>query len=346
MSSTTSDRAHGAAYNEPQSQTAGTSYAAALNRALHDALAEQPEVFCYGEDIAGDFGGAFKITKGLEAAFPGRVINAPISEDAIAGIAIGAALDGSRPVIEFQFADFATVAFNQLVNHAGTSFWRTGRPCPLVARLPCGGTPGGGPFHSQMPESWLTHHPGLVVVAPATVADAYGMLRHALRQDEPVMFCEHKFLYERLRDPQFDPTRPVPELGRAVLRRQGSDCTIVTWSAVLHDCLAAAEGLRREHGIDCGIIDLRCLRPFDLDLVLDQVSRSGRVVVVSEDFPFGGVAGEVVARIAEAGFGWLDAPPLRVTAKDTPIPFQPDLWRAHRPQVGHITEAVLQTSRF
>ena len=188
---------------------ATTSYAGALRLALDHALAEDPSVFIYGEDVAGTFGGAFKITKGLAEAHPGRVINAPISEDAIAGVAIGAALEGARPVIEFQFADFSAIAFNQLVNHAGTTFWRTGRPCPLVARLPVGGTPGGGPFHSQMAEAWYAHHPGLVVMAPATVEDAYVLLRQAIHSDDPVIFCEHKYLYEQIRVRDFTPELPI-----------------------------------------------------------------------------------------------------------------------------------------
>jgi acetoin:2,6-dichlorophenolindophenol oxidoreductase subunit beta len=335
------DRAHGAAWNEQAAAPrSGTSYAEAIRRALHDALAEQPEVFIYGEDVGGVFGGAFKITKGLAESFPGRVINSPIAEDAIAGIAIGAALDGARPVIEFQFADFASVAFNQLVNHAGTTSWRAGRGCPLVARLPCGGTPGGGPFHSQMPEAWLAHHPGLIVVAPATVADAYGMLRAALRQDDPVMYCEHKLLYERLRDPQFDPGAGAPELGRAALRRAGHDCTIIAWSAMLHDALHAAQELADAHGITCDVLDLRCVRPFDEAACVASVSRTGRVLIASEDFPYGGVAAELCARLGESAFAWLDAPPRRLSARDTPVPYHPELWRAHRPQAAGIVAAV------
>lgn len=334
------DRAHGAAWNEQPAARTGTSYAEAIRRALHDALAEQPEVFIYGEDVGGSFGGAFKITKGLAETFPGRVINSPIAEDAIAGFAVGAALDGARPVIEFQFADFASVAFNQLVNHAGTSFWRAGRSCPLVARLPCGGTPGSGPFHSQMPEAWLGHHPGLVVVAPATVADAYGLLRAALRQHEPVMYCEHKLLYERLRDPVFDPLHAVADLGRAVRRRAGNDCTIIAWSAMLHESLHAAQELAERHGIACDVLDLRCLRPFDEAACIASLSRTGRVLIASEDFPFGGVAAELCARLAESGFSWLDAPPRRLSCRDTPVPYHPDLWRAHRPQATDIVAAV------
>ncbi|MDA3960941.1 MAG: alpha-ketoacid dehydrogenase subunit beta [Planctomycetota bacterium] len=324
-----------------------TSYAGALRLALDHALRDDDDVFIYGQDVAGSFGGAFKITKGLSDRYGDRVINAPISEDAIAGMAIGAAMEGMRPVIEFQFADFATIAFNQLVNHAGTTYWRTGKPCPLTARLPVGGTPGGGPFHSQMAEAWLGHHPGMVVFAPATVDDAYCMLRQAIASNDPVIFCEHKYLYEQVRDDSFNPdlASALPA-GEAAIRRHGRDCTVVAWSAMLYDALRAADVLAREHGIEIEVIDLRCLRPLPRDGVLGSVSRTGRLVVASEDFPFGGVAAELLALVAQHGFGLLDAPPVRVSSLDTPIPFHPSLWAAHRPQAADIVAAVIQTVRF
>jgi pyruvate dehydrogenase E1 component beta subunit/2-oxoisovalerate dehydrogenase E1 component beta subunit len=323
-----------------------TSYVEAIRAALGDALRVDPRVFIYGQDIAGSFGGAFKATKGLSELHPERVINAPISEDAITGMAIGAAIDGMRPVIEFQFADFASIAFNQLVNHAATTYWRTGRPCPLVARLPMGGTKGSGPFHCQMPEAWLSHHPGLVVVAPATVADAYWMLRDAIACDDPVIFCEHKYLYNHLRetgDPRLAERLP---LGAAVVRRAGSDCTLVSYSAMLHECLSAAGILEQEHGVSVEVVDLRCVRPLDTATILESVAKTGRVVVATEAWPFGGIPAEVVAVIATEAFHLLDAPPRRVCAVDTPIPVQPDLYAAHRPHAADIVEAVLETVRF
>lgn len=323
-----------------------TTYAAAIRQALHDILADDPRAFIYGQDVGGDFGGAFKITKGLAAAFPGRVLNAPISEDAISGMAVGAAVEGARPIIEFQFADFASVAFNQLTNQAGTVYWRSGRPCPFIARFPCGGVPGSGPFHSQMPENWLGHHPGLIVIAPATVADAYGMLRQAARQQDPVMFLEHKLLYERIKDPAFDPSALVPDLGRAAIRRIGSDCTIVSWSGMLHLALETAEELAAAGQADCEVLDLRCLRPFDLQAVLHSVSRTGRLVVLSEDFPTGSLAAEICAAVAEAGFALLDAPPQRVCSLDTPIPYAPALWDAHRPGRKRLVAAIETAMRF
>ncbi len=321
-------------------------YLEAIRLALGDSLAADPRVFLYGQDIAGSFGGAFKATKGLDERFPGRVLNSPISEDAIAGMAVGAALDGARPVIEFQFADFASVAFNQLVNQAATTFWRTGRACPLVARLPVGGTPGGGPFHCQMPEAWLSHHPGLVVVAPATVADAYFMLRDAIACKDPVVFLEHKYLYYHL-EAEFDPrTAEHPGLGRAVVRRQGTDCTLVSWSGMVHECLKAAEILAAEHDVHVEVVDLRCLRPLDTETILASVAHTGRLVVASEGWPFGGIAAEVVALAASEGFRHLDAPPARLCAQDVPVPFHPDLFASHHPDAARIADLVLDTVRF
>ncbi len=322
------------------------SYLEALRMAMGDALESDSRVFLYGQDIGGNFGGAFKATQGLAERFPTRVLNSPISEDAMAGVAIGAALDGMRPVIEYQFADFSSVAFNQLVNHAATTYWRIGRPCPLVARLPVGGTPGGGPFHSQMPEAWYSHHPGLVVVAPATVADAYFMLRDAIACDDPVVYCEHKYLYYHIRA-DFDKQRSehLP-LGAAAVRRAGSDITLISWSGMVRLCQKAAETLAQEYDVDVELLDLRCVRPLDRETILDSVAKTGRAVIATESFPFGGVAAEVQALIAGEAFQHLDAPPRRLTARDTPIPYHPDLFWAHHPSEERIVEAVLETVSF
>jgi pyruvate/2-oxoglutarate/acetoin dehydrogenase E1 component len=323
-----------------------TSYMEAIRMALGESLERDPRVFIYGQDIAGSFGGAFKVTKGLAERFPGRVINAPISEDAIAGVGIGAAIDGMRPVIEYQFADFASLGFNQLVNQAATVHWRTGHSCPLVVRLPVGGTRGSGPFHCQMPEAWLCHHPGLVVVAPATVPDAYWMLRDAIACDDPVVFCEHKYLYSHLRETGDPRQAEHLPLGRAALRQSGRDCTIISYSGMVHECLAAAGILASEHGLAIEVVDLRCLRPLDTDTLLESVAKTGRVVVVSEAWPFGGIPAEVVATITGSVFHLLDAPPVRICAHDTPIPMHPGLYAAHRPNAASIVAAVLETVRF
>src|SRR6516162_10476878 len=218
-------------------------YLDAIREAQARALAEDPRVFIYGQDV-GDFGGAFKATKNLAQQFPGRVIDSPISEDAMLGMAVGAAIEGMRPIIEIQFADFSTVAFNQIVNQAATLHWRTRVPCPITIRLPSGGTSGSGPFHSQSMEAIYSHYPGLVVVTPATVEDAYSMLLEAVAIDDPVIFCEHKFLYYHLKAEKL-PSEALP-VGKARIAREGRDMTIVTYSAMVHEALEAANELSGE----------------------------------------------------------------------------------------------------
>jgi pyruvate/2-oxoglutarate/acetoin dehydrogenase E1 component len=311
-------------------------YLEAIRAAQERALADDPRVFIYGQDI-GMFGGAFKATKGLAKAFPGRVLDSPISEDAMVGTAIGAALEGMRPIIEMQFADFSTAGFNQIVNHAATMFWRTDVPCPIVIRLPSGGTAGAGPFHSQSMEALYAHYPGLVVMTPATVEDAYSMLLEAVAIDDPVIFCEHKYLYYHLKAEAL-PSEAVPT-GKARLARPGRDATIVAYSAMVHEALACASELQAE-GWDVEVIDLRSVKPLDTDTVLASVARTGRLLAVGEAFPWGGVTAEVVARVAEEGFGLLDAPPLRLNAKDTPVPYHPNLWGTHRPTARSIVAAM------
>jgi pyruvate dehydrogenase E1 component beta subunit/2-oxoisovalerate dehydrogenase E1 component beta subunit len=327
-------------------ETKHISYLEAIRQALADALENDPSVFLMGEDLEDPFGGAFKVTKGLSTRFPGRVINTPICEDAIAGAAVGAAIEGARPVIEIQFADFATIAFNQIVNNAGTTFWRTGHACPMVVRLPVGGTPGGGPFHCQMPEGWMSHHPGVIIVAPSTVQDAYGLMRDSIKCNDPVVFCEHKRLYNSLRDADFSPSTPTLPMGRAGVVRHGSDCTVVSYGACVQDCLIAADNLEAGQRLSIEVIDLRCLRPLDLDTILASLSRTGRLVVATEAWPFGGIAAEVVAQVAQDGFHLLDAPVHRVTSLDTPIPFAPSLWAAHRASPERIMATILETVGF
>ncbi len=311
-------------------------YLDAIRAAMAKALADDPRVFLYGQDI-GKFGGAFKATKNLAKEFPGRVIDAPISEDAMAGLAVGATIEGMRPVIEIQFADFSTVAFNQIVNQAATLFWRTGTPCPMVVRLPSGGTSGSGPFHSQSLEALYATYPGLVVMTPATVEDAYGMLLEAIALDDPVVFCEHKFLYYHLKAEKL-PDTALPT-GKARIARQGRDLTVVTYSAMVHEALAAAEELAAEKR-ELEIVDLRSVKPLDTDTVIASVARTGRLLCVSEAWPWGGVAAEVIARVAAEGFDLLDAPPRRLTSKDTPVPYHPNLWAAHRPTSRTIVAAA------
>lgn len=316
-------------------------YLEAIRAAQARALAEDPRVFIYGQDV-GAFGGAFKATKNLANEFPGRVLDAPISEDAMAGLAVGAAIEGLRPIIEMQFADFSTVAFNQIVNQAATLYWRTQVPCPITVRLPCGATSGSGPFHSQTMETIYAHYPGLIVMTPATVEDAYSMLLEAVAIDDPVIFCEHKLLYYHLKAEAL-PSEALP-VGKARLAREGRDMTIVTYSAMVHEALAVADDLKTE-GWEIEVVDLRSVKPLDTDTVMASVARTGRLLCVGESWPWGGVSAEVIARVATEGFDLLDAPPQRLNAKDTPVPYHPNLWAAHRPTARSIAVAARKILR-
>lgn len=317
-------------------------YLEAIREAQAKVLTDDPRVFIYGQDV-GNFGGAFKATKNLAKEFPGRVLDAPISEDAIIGAAIGAAIEGMRPIVEMQFADFSTIGFNQIVNHAATQFWRTGVPCPITVRLPSGGTAGGGPFHSQSMEALYASYPGLVVMTPATVEDVYSMLIEAVAIDDPVIFCEHKYLYYHLKAESL-PTEALP-VGKARIARPGRDITVVAYSAMVHEALATAEELATE-GIEVEVVDLRSIKPLDTDTVLASVARTGRLLAVGEAWPWGGVTAEVLARVASEGFELLDAPPRRINAKETPIPFHPNLWGTHRPTAHSIASAVRELLRY
>ena len=316
-------------------------YIEAIREAQARAMAEDPRVFIYGQDI-GSFGGAFKATKNLANEYPGRVMDAPISEDAIVGLSVGAAIEGRRPIIEMQYADFSTVGFNQIVNQAATLFWRTNVPCPITIRLPCGGTSGSGPFHSQTMESIYAHYPGLVVMTPATVEDAYSMLLEAVAIDDPVIFCEHKLLYYHLKAEKL-PSEALPT-GKARIAREGRDMTIVAYSAMVHEALLAADELATE-GSQIEVVDLRSVKPLDTDTVMASVARTGRLLCVGESWPWGGVTAEVIARVASEGFGLLDAPPQRLNAKDTPVPYHPNLWAAHRPTARSIAAAARNVLR-
>jgi pyruvate/2-oxoglutarate/acetoin dehydrogenase E1 component len=317
-------------------------YLEAIREAQYEALRTRPEVFIYGQDIA-DFGGAFKATKGLAREFPGRVLDAPISEDAMVGMAIGAAIEGARPILEMQFADFSSVGFNQIVNQAATLYWRTQTPCPITVRLPSGGTAGSGPFHSQSMETIYAHYPGLIILTPATVEDAYWMLLDSVDLNDPVIFCEHKFLYYHLKADSLG-ERSLP-IGKARIARPGRDATLVTYSAMVHEALRAADELQMD-GYQIEVVDLRSVKPMDTDTILASVARTGRLLAVGEAFPWGGVTAEIIARVSTEAFHLLDAPPMRLNAKDTPIPYHPNLWKAHRPTLPSITDALRRLLRF
>lgn len=320
-------------------------YLEAIREAQAQAMVADERVFIYGQDV-GVFGGAFKATKGLLKQFPGRVLDSPISEDAAVGLAIGAAIEGARPIVEMQFADFSSVGFSQIVNNAATLFWRTQTPCPIVVRLPSGGTAGSGPFHSQSMEAIYAHYPGLVVMTPATVEDAYHMLLEAVEMDDPVIFCEHKYLYFHLKAEAL-PTSRKSDLpaGKARIARVGRDVTVVTHSAMVHETLAAANTLAAD-GIEIEVVDLRTVKPMDTATILGSVARTGRLLAVGEAYPWGGVTAEIVARVAQHGFHLLDAPPRRLNAKDTPVPYHPDLWNVHRPGNKAIVNAIHDLLKF
>jgi pyruvate dehydrogenase E1 component beta subunit/2-oxoisovalerate dehydrogenase E1 component beta subunit len=303
-------------------------YLEAIRAAQTKLLREDERVFIYGQDVAGKFGGAFKATKGLAEKFPGRVLNTPISEDAMVGTAIGAALEGMRPIVEMQFADFSSIALNQILNNAGTHYYRTNVPVPITVRLPSGGTKGSGPFHSQSMEGLYSHYPGVVVMTPATVEDAYTMLIDAVAIDDPVVYCEHKYLYYHLKADGL-PKEGFP-VGKARIVRPGRDLTIATYSAMLHEVLGVATELQRD-GFEVEVVDLRTVKPLDTVTVLASVARTGRLLAVGESFPWGGVTAEVISRVTAEGFHLLDAAPARINAKDTPIPYHPNLWSEHRP---------------
>jgi len=301
-----------------------TTYLEAIRQAIWEEMEKDPNVFVLGEDI-GAYGGAFKVTEGMLEKFGAmRVIDTPIAEGAIVGAAIGAALMGMRPVAEMQFIDFISCAFDQLTNFAAKNRYRWGAGVPIVVRGPCGGGVRGGPFHSQNPEMYFVHTPGLKVVAPATAYDAKGLLKASIRDDDPVIYLEHKFLYRRIKEDLPKDDYVVP-LGKAAVRREGTDLTIVTYGAMLYPCLEAATTLEKDRGAKAEVIDLRSLLPLDRETIVASARKTGKVMVVHEDTRTGGIAGEIAATINEEAFDHLDGPVLRVTAPDTPVPYSAPL---------------------
>ncbi|MFO7892613.1 MAG: alpha-ketoacid dehydrogenase subunit beta [Longimicrobiales bacterium] len=311
----------------------------AIREALWEELERDPDTFILGEDI-GEYGGAFKVTDEFLAHFgEDRVLDTPISEAGFTGAAAGAAHMGLRPVVEMQFMDFVSCAYEPLTNYIATSRWRQAGGLPMVIRGPVGGGVRGGPFHSQNPEMAFFHTPGLKIVYPSTARDAKGLLKASIRDDDPVLFFEHKKLYRApfLREvlPQEDYTI---ELGAARVHREGSDVTIVTYGNMVHESQTAAEELA-EDGVEVEILDLRSLVPLDEAAVIDSVKKTNRLLVVHEDTRTGGIAGEIAMRVSEKAFEWLDAPMLRVTALDTPVPYSPPLEDYFLPHADDIVKA-------
>ena len=321
-----------------------TTYLEAVRQALFEEMERDERVFVLGEDV-GVYGGAFKATEGLLERFgPARVVDTPIAEEAIVGAAIGAAIRGLRPVAEMQFMDFISRAFDLLTNFAAKNRYRTGIGVPLVVRGPSGAGVHGGPYHSQSPEMYFVKTPGLKVVAPATAADARLLLKAAIRDDDPVIFLEHKFLYRRVRD-RIAPGEDAGVLGQAAVRRSGSDLTIVTYGSMLWTALEAAPALEVD-GISAEVLDLRTLMPWDEDAVLTSVKKTGRCLVLHEDTRTAGLGAEIAATVAEKAFEWLDAPILRVAAPDTPVPYSPPLEEAFLPNAKTLLAAARQLARY
>jgi len=300
-----------------------TTYIDAITQAMTEEMARDERVFLIGEDV-GVYGGAFKTSYGLIDRYgPERVIDTPISEIAIIGAASGAAIMGMRPIAEMQFIDFITCGYDMLVNFAAVSRYLFGRACPIVVRGPAGGGTHGGPYHSLNPEAMFMNRPGLKIVAPATAYDAKGLLKAAIRDDDPVLYIEHKYLYRRIKDEVPAEDYIVP-LGKAAIRRKGKDLTIITWGAMLYVALEAAADLEKD-GVSAEVIDLRSIIPFDEEAILESVAKTNRVIILHEAPLTGGAGAEFAARIAEKAFDYLDAPIKRVAALDVPTPYSPPL---------------------
>jgi 2-oxoisovalerate dehydrogenase E1 component beta subunit len=321
-------------------------YLDAIREGLAEEMRRDPKVFVLGEDV-GAYGGAFGVTQGLHDEFGDlRVLDTPISESAIVGISVGAALRGYRPVAEMQFADFISCAFDQIVNQAATLRYRYGgrASVPIVIRAPSGGNVGGGLYHSQNPEAWFVHRPGLKVVAPSTAYDAKGLLKAAIRDDNPVVYFEHKYLYRRAKGPVPEGDEIVP-IGVAATRRSGDDITLVTYGAMVTPSLEAADRLAKD-GVEVEVIDLRTLLPFDREAILASVETTSRALIVHEDVRTLGIGAEISAVIMEEKFHALDAPVLRVTYPDTHPPFSQVLEAACLPNVDTITVALRKLAAY
>ncbi len=319
-------------------------YLEAISEGLRTEMHRDPEVFLMGEDIGGEFGGAFKVTRGFEAEFgPHRVINTPMTELAFVGAATGMALMGLRPVIEVQFADFISTAFDSIVQYAATTHYRWQGAVPWVIRAPADGGLRSGPFHSQNPEAWFVHTPGLKVVAPATPADAKGLLIAAIRDNNPVIYFESKPLYRSLRGEVPDGDEAEP-LGKARIARLGTDVTIITYGEMVRQALLAAREVSPE--LSTEVIDLRTLKPLDRDTMLASVQKTGRVVVVHAANRLAGIGAEIAADLGESAFEYLDAPITRLGGLDIPVPFSPPLEDAYRPSATDIAAAIRRTVAF
>ena len=322
-------------------------YLEAIRQAMWEEMERDPRVILLGEDV-GLYGGAFKVTAGfLEKFGKDRIIDTPISEEGYTGVAIGAAFNGLRPIVEFQFIDFIANAFNMITNFAAKSRYRWGAGVPIVMRGPSGGGVRAGPFHSQNPEMHYVHTPGIKVVAPATVSDARGLMKAAIRDEDPVLYLEHKKLYRHVKASSADleSQEDVVPIGKAIVRRRGKEIVVVTYSAMLYVALEAAEILAKE-GIELEVIDLRSLVPLDKELILESVRRVNKVMILHEDTRTGGMAGEIAAIVADEAFDDLDGPIVRVTAPDTPVPYAAALEDAFIPRAEDVVRAARRLAAY
>jgi 2-oxoisovalerate dehydrogenase E1 component beta subunit len=320
-------------------------YIEAISRGMWEEMERDESVFLLGEDI-GVYGGAFKATKGFLQHFgESRVIDTTLSESAILGAAVGAALVGLRPIAEMQFADFVTCGFNQLVTNAAKTHYRWNLPVPMVVRLPSGGYIHGGPYHSTSPEAWFFHVPGLKIVAPSNPYDAKGLMKAAVRDDNPVIYLEFKYLYRRVKGEVPDGDYQV-EIGKGAVRREGDDIVLFSYGSTVQMALEAAEQIALEEGVQTRVVDLRSLQPLDSELILESAKKTGKALIVHEDNLTGGIGGEISALIAEHAFQYLDAPVRRVAALDVPVPFAPPLEEYVLPHRAKILQTLRELNRF
>jgi 2-oxoisovalerate dehydrogenase E1 component beta subunit len=320
-------------------------YIQAINQAMHEEMARDENVMLLGEDV-GVLGGAFKATEGLHEKFGSeRVLDTPIAETLIIGAGVGLAIQGMRPVLEMQFIDFISCGFDQIVNMAATLRYRHGgqTACPIVIRGPCGAGVHGGLYHSQNPEAWFFHVPGLKIVAPSTAYDAKGLLKAAVRDDDPVIYLEHKFLYRRIKEDLPEEEYVVP-IGKAALRREGKDLSVITYGPPVHAAVKAAKDMASE--IDIEVIDLRTLLPFDWKTIRESVKKTGKALIIHEARLTGGIGGEIAARIAEHLFEYLDGPVMRLASKDTHNAFAGPMEDYVIPTQEKVTEAIRKLAAY
>lgn len=322
------------------------SYVEAIRQGIWEELERDRDVFVMGEDV-GTYGGAFRVTAGMLDHFgPARILDTPISESAIVGAASGAAMMGLKPIVEMQFIDFIASAFNMITNFVAKARYRQGVPMSMVIRGPSGGGVSGGPFHSQNVEAYFAHTPGLKIVQPATARDAKGLIKAAVRDPDPVLYLEHKFLYRRIKEDLPEGEEILTPIGKAEIRRAGEDLSILSYGAMLHLALECARQLEQQDGLEVEVVDLRTLSPLDEETILASARRTGRVLVLHEACRNGGLGAEIAARVAEFAFEWLDAPLMRVAAADTPVPYSPPLEEIFLPGKEDVLRAARQLAEY